>query len=172
MTIKAILLDVDGTLTNNQKEIPPQTKNALKKVQESGVKLILASGRTTQGLMKYARELEMDTHHGLLVSYNGSKVVDVQSGEELYSVSIPAEQAKEVLEHLKQFNARPVIDKGEYMYVSDVFDCMIDRDGDGKLWNVLQYESRGSHFKLCEKDDLAAFVDFDVPKILTYADPA
>ena len=73
---KVIAMDVDGTLTNSQKQITRRTKEALIKAQSQGAVLILASGRPTTGLLDYAKELEMHKHNGLLVSYNGSKVVD------------------------------------------------------------------------------------------------
>ena len=48
---KIIIMDVDGTLTNSQKIVTPKTKAALMKAQELGIKLILASGRPTSGLI-------------------------------------------------------------------------------------------------------------------------
>lgn len=45
MAIKAIALDIDGTLTNDRKVVTPRTKMALLAAQDAGVKLILASGR-------------------------------------------------------------------------------------------------------------------------------
>ena len=47
--IKAILLDIDGTLTNNKKEITPKTLQALLTAQDHGVKLVIASGRPAKG---------------------------------------------------------------------------------------------------------------------------
>lgn len=170
MSIKVIIMDVDGTLTNSQKVITPKTKEALLKAEEAGAILILASGRPTTGLMDIARELKMDQYHGLLVSYNGSKVVDCQTMETLFNQALSVEEGKAVLEHMKKFDrVRPMIDKGEYMYVNNVYDNMIQFNG--KPFNVMQYESRGGKFKLCEIDDLAAFVDFPLNKILTTSDP-
>ena len=65
--IRAILLDIDGTLANDRKEITPKTREALLKAQENGIRLALASGRPDQGLVKYAKILEMEKHqsHGL-----------------------------------------------------------------------------------------------------------
>lgn len=62
-----------------------------------------------------------------------------------------------------------MFDKDEYMYVNDVFDNTITYKG--KPFNVMQYESRGNNYILCEKRDLAAFVDFEINKILTFGDP-
>lgn len=170
MSIKVIIMDVDGTLTNDKKVITPKTKEALMKAQAAGTILILASGRPTSGLLGLASELEMDKNHGLLVSYNGSKVVDCETGETLFNQALTVEEGKAVLEHMKKFDrVRPMIDKGEYMYVNNVYDNIIQWRG--KPFDVIQYESRGGHYKLCEVDDLAAFVDYPLNKILTTSDP-
>lgn len=167
--IKAILMDIDGTLTNSEKVITPLTKTVLMKAQKQGIRLILASGRPTSGLWGLAEELEMAKYHGLLVCYNGSKVVDCQTGEVLFNQPLSVAESKAVLEHLKQFKVKPMIDRGEYMYVNDVYDCMINWHGGP--FNVIQYEARGGHYLLCEKKDLAAFVDFEINKILAAGDP-
>ncbi|MGL5149510.1 MAG: HAD hydrolase family protein, partial [Clostridium sp.] len=36
----------------------------------------------------------------------------------------------------------------------------------GEPFNIIEYESRGGKFKLCEKDDLAKFTDYPLNKIL------
>ncbi|MGM9986842.1 MAG: Cof-type HAD-IIB family hydrolase [Bacillaceae bacterium] len=167
--IKVIIMDVDGTLTNNKKVISKKTKDALMKAQQAGAILILASGRPTSGLMDLARELKMDEHHGLLVSFNGSRVVNCQTNKVLFNETMDVEQGQAVLEHMKKFNVKPMIDKGDYLYVNDVFDNQIHYNG--TLLNVIEYESRGGKFKLCEKDDLAAFADYPLNKILTAGDP-
>ena len=65
--VKAILLDVDGTLTNDKKVITPRTREALLACQERGVTLVLASGRTQGGLARYAADLDLAHHGGVLV---------------------------------------------------------------------------------------------------------
>lgn len=169
MTTQAIILDIDGTLLNDDKKISSETKKALITAQQNGVKLILASGRPTTGMHLYAEQLEMETYHGLLVSYNGAKVVDCQTKEELFNQTLTIAEGKAVLEHMKQFEVKVMIDKDDYMYVNNVYDCYIPYK-DEEI-NIIQYESRGGNFKLCEKEDLAAFLDYRINKILTAGDP-
>ncbi|MBC1478203.1 Cof-type HAD-IIB family hydrolase [Listeria welshimeri] len=169
MTTQAIILDIDGTLLNDDKKISPETKKALITAQQNGVKLILASGRPTTGMHLYAEQLEMKKYHGLLVSYNGAKVVDCQTKEELFNQTLTIAEGKAVLEHMKQFEVKVMIDKDDYMYVNNVYDCYITYKGEEI--NIIQYESRGGNFKLCEKEDLAAFLDYRINKILTAGDP-
>lgn len=169
MTTQAIILDIDGTLLNDDKKISSETKKALITAQQNGVKLILASGRPTTGMHLYAEQLEMEKYHGLLVSYNGAKVVDCQTKEELFNQTLTIAEGKAVLEHMKQFEVKVMIDKDDYMYVNNVYDCYIPYKGEEI--NIIQYESRGGNFKLCEKEDLAAFLDYRINKILTAGDP-
>ena len=56
--IKLLVLDIDGTLTNSKKEISPETKRAIKLIQERGHKVMLASGRPTPGMRRFEKELE------------------------------------------------------------------------------------------------------------------
>lgn len=167
--IRLIMLDIDGTLTNEKKEITKKTKEALIKAQEKGARLVLASGRPTSGLQGYAKELEMDKHHGIFVSFNGAKVTDCMTGEVLFNDTMTVEQGQAVLQHMKKFDVKPMIDKGEYMYVNDVYNCDITYKGEP--FNIIKYEARNNRFKLCEKSDLAAFADYPLNKILTAGTP-
>lgn len=163
--IKVIIMDVDGTLTNSNKVVTPKTKEALLKAQDAGAILILASGRPTSGLLDIAKELDMKNHHGLLVAFNGSKVIDCQNMKELFNQTMTVEEGQAVLEHMKKFEVKPMIDKGDYMHVNNVYDNIIQFNGGP--FDVIQYESRGGKFKLCEQEDLAAFANYPLNKILT-----
>lgn len=168
MSIQAILLDIDGTLLTSDKQVSDATKQALLRAQANGVRVVLASGRPTSSMMVLAKELELQDYHGLLVSYNGAQVVDVSTNTVLYSKSLSIEDSKAVLEHIKAFNVRPMIDRDDTMYVNNVFDCFVDFEG--KTINIIEYESRAGNYQLCEKHDLVPFIDFPVYKILTAGD--
>lgn len=167
--IRVILLDIDGTLTDDRKQITPKTKEALLKVQEKGIRLALASGRPDQGLYRFARILEMEKHHGIFVCYNGAKVMDCQTGEVYFEQPMSIAEGKEVLEHLKQFKVSPIVARGEYMYTNDVYGGFLNNRG--KPLNIIEYESRSNGYILCEKRDLAEFADFPIHKILTAGEP-
>ena len=169
MNIKAIILDIDGTLYNSQKMISERTKKALLDIQNRGTKLVLASGRPISNMEHIMHELEMDKHHGLLVAYNGASVMDCETKEIVYNKTMSALEAKSVLNHLKNFNLIPMIAHEGVMYVNDVFSGMIQYNG--KQINIIEYESRGGKYTLCEKRDLAEFVDFPLNKILIAGDP-
>lgn len=169
MTIKAIVLDIDGTLLNTGKIISEKTKQALIAAQEKGIKVILASGRPTTGMLELAEQLEMTKYEGFLVSYNGARVTDCLTKKVLFNQAMSIETGQAILEHLKKFDVIPMIDKEDYLYVNDVYSGMLDLP-DG-AFNIIEYEARGGNFKLSEIDDLAAFANFPINKILIAAQP-
>ena len=169
MTIKAIVLDIDGTLLNTGKIISEKTKQALIAAQEEGINVILASGRPTTGMLELVEQLEMTKYEGFLVSYNGARVTDCLTKEVLFNQAVSIETGQAILEHLKNFDVIPMIDKEDYLYVNDVYSGMLDLP-DG-AFNIIEYEARGGNFKLSEIDDLAAFATFPINKILIAAQP-
>ena len=54
---KLIAIDLDGTLLNSYGLISEKNREAIKKAQENGVKIVLASGRTTNSVKSLAEEL-------------------------------------------------------------------------------------------------------------------
>lgn len=69
--IKAIAMDMDGTLLDSHDSILPETKEALLELENCGVSIILASGRSYTRLMPYAKELKLDLHNGYLIEVDG-----------------------------------------------------------------------------------------------------
>ena len=77
MKYKLIVLDLDGTLTNSKKEITPtQQGNSEVRMQEQGIRLVLASGRPTYGIVPIANELRMNEFGGFILSYNGGEIIN------------------------------------------------------------------------------------------------
>lgn len=125
MNLKAIILDIDGTLVNSQKKISERTKKTLLDAQNNGIKLILASGRPIRGMLEVMHELEMDKHHGLVVAYNGASVMDCESKEIVFNKAMTPQEAQSVLNHVKNFEVIPMVAKDDTMYVNNVYNGML-----------------------------------------------
>lgn len=170
MDLKAIVMDIDGTLLNNEKKVSPRTKEKLIEAQKRGIKLVLASGRPTQGMIALADELEMDQYEGFIVSYNGGSVYDVKTEEVLFNQAIPTDLANNILEHLGEFDVVPMVDHEDYLYVNDAyFD--IKAEGPAGFMNIVHYESRGGDFKVAEVEDFRKVIKNPVNKILVAGNP-
>ncbi|MBQ4472923.1 MAG: HAD family phosphatase [Lachnospiraceae bacterium] len=168
--IKIIFLDIDGTLTNDEKVITPKTREALLAAQEKGVKLAIASGRPGRGLYRWAEELDLVSHHGLFVCFNGASVMDSATKEELYSHCMSVEDAKAVIRHIAQFDVIPMIARSHHMHTTDIYGATIDYRH--KEFDIVRFEARSNGFLLCEHRDLEAWITEPVEKVLTAGDPA
>ena len=91
MKYKLLVLDVDGTLLNNEKEISKRTLSTLLKAQHTGIRIVLASGRPTSGLLPLAKALEMGNFGGFIVSYNGAQIINAENGEVMFDKRINPE---------------------------------------------------------------------------------
>lgn len=171
MDLKAIVLDIDGTLLNDEKVITQRTKDKLMLAQKQGIKVVLASGRPTRGILPLAKELELDRYEGFLVSYNGSQVYDVKKEEILFEQALSPALANEILDFLSAWDVAPMIDIEEYMYVKDAyFDIKYELTTGAK--SIVQYEVRGGNFKVCEVDNFKEIVKNPVNKILVGGNPS
>lgn len=73
METKLVVLDLDGTLLNDQHEISTETKIYLEKLKSKGIKIVIATGRTYTAAKRYHNELALDTP---LISCNGGFIYD------------------------------------------------------------------------------------------------
>lgn len=164
MAIKAIALDIDGTLTNDEKRITPRTREALIAAQEQGIRIVLASGRPVQGLRALADELDLAAHHGVIVAYNGAVAVDATSDEVLFDQALTVEEARAIIDHMRTFDVIPWIVRGEELLVEDPYRCMIEHRGVPK--NIIKYERDACDLLIHEVRDLSAAIDRPVEKVL------
>ena len=110
--LRLLVMDLDGTLTNDEKHILPETKAALMRLQRDGVRLVLASGRPTPGIMPLVRELQMDRFGGFILSFNGGMVIDAQTGAVLHCQTLTAEEQRMIVEEARRDGHAPLSYKG------------------------------------------------------------
>ncbi|MBR3358749.1 MAG: HAD-IIB family hydrolase [Solobacterium sp.] len=80
--IKLLVLDLDGTLLNESKQISERNRRVLLQAQEEkGLRIAIGSGRDCHFAAKVAAPLELDCHRGFLICNNGQKVYDCERKE-------------------------------------------------------------------------------------------
>ena len=145
--IKVLALDLDGTLTNDQKLVTPRTRAALDAAIEKGVTIVLASGRPTAGIQPLAEEL-------------GLEIVDCRTGETLVEKTLdPA-----LVPELCDFAAAQ--DIAILTYNREGIVCERDKDE----W--ANKECFTTKLPMIHVDDLASYVNYPVCKMLITLDPA
>ena len=159
MKYKLIAMDLDGTLNNDQKVITEKTKEALMAAQKAGIRLALASARPSPGLFKERDVLRLQDHQGILMSYNGGRIVDAQTGKVLFETSMDLAETRQVLRRLEELPVTPILDDGVQFYVSDKNGYKVD------------YECKNNNMVCTEVENLADFLTFAPIKILMSVQP-
>ena len=57
MKIKAIFMDMDGTLLNSNNLVSEKLKNKLQELEKKGIKIFIATGRSYAATSNYVREI-------------------------------------------------------------------------------------------------------------------
>lgn len=84
MKYKLIVLDVDGTMLNSNRELTKRTVQTLRKVQQMGIRVALASGRPTYGILPLAQAIDLGVYDGYIISYNGAQVMEAKTGQIIF----------------------------------------------------------------------------------------
>ena len=103
MKIKAIAIDLDGTLTNSKKELTQRNKTAIRKAIDSGIKIILASGRPLLGIDDLAKKLDLYELGGYIMAYNGGQIIDCKSRQPIFEKLLPLKHYAKIHSIAKKF---------------------------------------------------------------------
>lgn len=97
-----IISDLDGTLLDSKKIIPPKVLKSVEKFRKSGGKFGIATGRTLVAASQYFDLVKPDAP---VILYNGSIIYDVQNEKVLYEKYLPdnaKDAAKIIMENFPE----------------------------------------------------------------------
>lgn len=158
MKYKLLVLDVDGTLVNNEREISKRTLATLLKVQQMGVRIVLASGRPTYGLMSLAKALELGNYGGFIISYNGCQIINANNGEILFERRINPEML-------------PYLEKKAHKNSFDIFtyhdDTIITDSPENEY---IRNEAQLNNLDIIVEDEFSTAIDFAPCKCVLVGD--
>ena len=147
---KLVVMDVDDTIVMSGKKISSKVKEAVKKVQQKGIKVTLASGRMYQTMRSVAQELEIKLP---LISCNGAMVRDE---EKIFSCALlDKKAAKDILYFFERKN------KVLQMYTSE---GLFTKKKCERTWRLEQGE--GLPCRVIEEEAYASFYQNDLLKFL------
>jgi len=158
MKYKLLVLDVDGTLLNRHNEISKRNLAALLKVQQMGVRIVLASGRPTNGLLPLAKSLELQNYGGFILSYNGCKIINMEDGKTLFERRINPE----MLPYLEKKAHKN--DFAIFTYHNDTI--ITNRPNDKHV----KAEARLNQLQIVEEKEFSTSIDFAPCKCMLVSD--
>ncbi|MBQ3928877.1 MAG: HAD family phosphatase [Clostridia bacterium] len=160
MSYKIIALDLDGTLTNSQKVITPQTHKTLMNFQKNGGKVILASGRPTMGITPHAKSLCLKEYGGYILAYNGGCVIDCKTDQIIFQNKFPLEYIPEIYGIIKDYPVGINTYEGDKIIVGN------------HLNQYTELEARINSMSIKLVENFTDYVNFDINKCLLQGDPS
>lgn len=154
-----LVLDIDGTLTNSKKEITAPTKAAIRKIQENGVSVAIASGRPTPGTKMAADALELDKFGGYVLSFNGGRLLNWKTKQVVMEEVISPELAADLCDDANEY--------GLGILTYDANGALAGTDID----EYMELEARINHIPLEYVGNFRDVVDYPVNKCLMTGEP-
>ncbi len=151
---KALALDLDGTLTDSNKNLPTRNKEVLKKAMDLGLKVILISGRSVMGITGLAEELDFKKYGGIIAAFNGGKIFDYQTGETIQQLMFPAKAIANTCAIVRKYGAQPL------SYTDTHIVAETDTD------EYVLKECKCNSTTVQKVSWLPDFLDYPIPKIL------
>ncbi len=100
--IKLLALDLDGTLLDSNGKIPEANKSAIRKAEEKGVLVTIATGRRFRDARPVGLELELNAP---LITHNGALLKYAENLETVAASIIAGETVGEILRVGREFGA-------------------------------------------------------------------
>jgi Cof subfamily protein (haloacid dehalogenase superfamily) len=142
-SIRLIATDIDGTLLNPQFQISPDDLFALRQAHDSGIEIVLVTGRRHTFALPIAQQLGFDLW---LISSNGA-VTRSLSGERFHRDLMPRETCRELCTSMQEFRGNTVLTFDKETKGAIVLEHLDDLNASIRRW--------------IEKN--MAFIDFVVP---------
>lgn len=102
---KWFVTDMDGTFLNDKKQIPPNSKEIIKKLQEKGIKFFIATGRLDLAVKNYYRDMGLNE---VIISCNGGFIRNQITGKVIYSKEFSLEEIEYIYEIYKKLTDNSV----------------------------------------------------------------
>lgn len=94
MKYKLAAIDLDGTLLNSRGEISEENKQALKKIKQLGMEIVLTSGRMSSSINSLAEEIGSENYY---ISGNGTIIHDIKNEKIIYNNSLSKEKTLSII---------------------------------------------------------------------------
>jgi Cof subfamily protein (haloacid dehalogenase superfamily) len=172
MRRKAIFLDLDGTLLDDQKQITKENQDAINDALAAGHSVIIATGRPLSSARILAEELGLTGEGCYIISFNGGILYDFGADRVLYRRTLPLELVYAVFDEANRRGIHIQTYDEEHVLVEDRCDdedvrmyCRIDRIGYRTMPSIRDLAEEPVKLLAIERSDLkkgAAFRDWIV----------
>lgn len=116
--MKVIVMDMDGTLLNDDKKVTEYTKNVLRDMKKRGMRIGIASGRPIIGVKRTVENLGISDIIQFMIASNGAELFDVEDKEKKDFYKLDVDTIFEIIDEYEQFDLNPYVYQGEDCYAA------------------------------------------------------
>ena len=91
---KLVAIDLDGTMLDSYGMVSEETEKTIKKIEEQGVNVIIASGRPIDSIKSIANEIDSKKY---FISGNGAIIYDMEKDKIIYEKCMTKEKVLEII---------------------------------------------------------------------------
>lgn len=114
--IKMLVLDIDGTILNNKFQMSENVEHCLKRLNDMGIKVVLATGRMYNATKLLISQLQLKTP---VICYQGALVINPIDDRVLYKQNISEKQARLIVNYLRMTKFHINLYQNDKLYVEN-----------------------------------------------------
>lgn len=158
-TIKAIAIDLDGTLLRDDKTISSSNLDAIMEAQRKGICIIIASGRPTYGVQPIANALKLQQYGGYILAYNGGEIYEWRTQRTIYDNILNHKILPYIYQTAKDNGLELLTYHNKFVVAEDAFNPYVQRS------------SRSNRMEIKAVDNFLEEVKYDVVKCMIVGEP-
>lgn len=116
--IKAVFVDIDGTLANSKREITEFSKAPIKRMKDKGIYVVLCSGRSNKDVCEYSKEAFASDY---AISSNGAQIYNYKTNENFYKDDIKYEELKMIWDYCNENGLELILNAKDVQYGNKIF---------------------------------------------------
>ncbi|MGL4388513.1 MAG: Cof-type HAD-IIB family hydrolase [Brevinema sp.] len=117
--IKAVAIDVDGTLINEQKICTPRTEKAIKNLIESGRHVFIVTGRSVGKTLPFADQVAIPQY---TINHNGAVIWNIKTKEKELDLCIHDEIVKGMIDLIREKDLFTVLEIDDAVYAEKYYE--------------------------------------------------
>lgn len=126
---KLVAIDLDGTLLDDDKNIPKENIDILNELMDRGYEVVIATGRRYWSAKQFLKDIDKPL---IILANNGNIVRDISNDEVIIEKYLDLEDFKILIEESKKRSLHPILHVDRY---EDGYDIVIEMKEDNSVYN-------------------------------------
>ncbi len=171
--IKAVMLDVDGTLMADHRNILPYTATMLRRLHEKGILIGIATGRDVANIDDLCDQWGIADIVDVIIGSGGAEISDKILGTKVYQYPLPGSLILSVIHHFEDMDVNFAIPFNGVLYAPKDDELLWDlAEADGMPYKIVDFDEfcadpRPKVMIVCKVGDM----DKVVMRSQTFSDP-